>query len=132
MSALRARFLGADGGAAFGAELASLRFRAALAADGAGDLLDVALFGPVDGARLLLDLFARGRGLCGGHLLIEVGRAVLAEAGLLVPADRFTDPVAAAVALLEGRGDFRHRVLERRVVRGTADGALHFVGAVGD
>src|ERR1043165_9278375 len=61
--------------AAVGAELRALRLRAALAADGAGDLADVARLRPVDLARLLLDLLARGLGLRRGHLFVEVGRS---------------------------------------------------------
>jgi hypothetical protein len=70
--------------------------------------------------------------LRGGQLFVEIGCAGLAEAGLFVPADRLADPVAAARALLEDRGDFVNGILQRAVVRGTADGALHFVCAVGD
>src|SRR4051794_3221032 len=77
--------------AALLAELAALGFDAAVRADGAGDLRHVARLGPVDGARLLLHLLARGVGLRGSHLFVEIGRAVLAEAGLLVPADRLAD-----------------------------------------
>src|SRR6185436_724110 len=55
-----------------------------------------------------------------------------AEPGLLVPADRLADPLAAARALLEDRRDLADRVLQRRVVRGAADGPLHLVRAVGD
>src|SRR5204863_7424842 len=118
-------------GAAVLTELAPLRLRAALRADGAGDLRHVARLGPVDGARLLLDLVARRVGLRGGHLLVEVGRAVLAQPRLLVPADRFADPGAAARALLEDRRDLVDGVLPRAVVRAAADRALHFVRAVG-
>ena len=108
-----------------------MRLRAALAADRAGDLLDLARLRPVDLAGLCLDLLARGLGLRRRHLLVEVGRAGLAEPCLLVPADRLADPLAAARALLEDRRDLGDRVLQRRVVRGAADGALHLVRAVG-
>src|SRR2546430_2039159 len=105
MSATAALLFCVVRGAAFGTELAALRFCAAGAADGAGDLIDLARLGPVHLARFGLDLFARGFGLRCGHLFIEIGRAGLAEAGLLVPADRLADPVAAARALLEYRSD---------------------------
>src|SRR6202008_4415715 len=100
--------LGAGGfegerGAAVVTELAALRLRAAFAADSAADRSHVALFGPVDGTRFLVDLFARGLGLRGGHLFIHVGRARFAEPGFLVPAYRLANPVAAARALLERR-----------------------------
>src|SRR5258707_139407 len=74
VSASGARFLRRQSGAAFLAELAALRLHAALRADGAGDGGDVAGLGPVDRAGLFLDLLARGVGLRGGHLLVEVGR----------------------------------------------------------
>src|SRR5690349_16965979 len=105
VAALLAGALGAHGLAALGAALAALGLRAAALADRAGDVADVALLGPVHGPGLLMNLLARGLGLRGGHLLVEVGRAALAEAGLLVPADRLADPVSAARALLEDRRD---------------------------
>src|SRR5207248_1387464 len=46
--------------------------------------------------------------------------------------DRLADPVAAARALLEDRRDLVDGIFQRAVVRGTADGALHFVRAVCD
>src|SRR5258705_6167839 len=102
-------------GSAFGTELSALRFCAARCADGAGDLVDLALLRPIHLTRLRLNLFARGLGLRRRHLFVEIGRAGLAEAGFLVPADRFADPVAAARALLEDRGDFVDGILQRAV-----------------
>src|ERR1051325_3659330 len=96
VAASAARLLRRQRAAALLAELSALRLRAALRADRAGDLGDVARLRPVHLARLALHLLARGLGLRRGHLLVEIGRAVLAQPGLLVPADGLADPVAAA------------------------------------
>src|SRR5262245_56430975 len=130
LSAAAALLLRRQRRAALLAELAALRLRAALRADRAGDLADVARRRPVDRARLLLNLLARRFRLRGGHLLVEVGRAVLAQPRLLVPADRLAHPVAAARALLEDRRDLVDCFLQRAVVRAAADRALHLVRAV--
>src|SRR5262245_17119285 len=78
VAAAAARFLRRQRGAALLTELAALRLRAALWANGAGDFADVARLGPIDGTRLLVNLLARGLSLRGGHLFVEVGRAGLA------------------------------------------------------
>src|SRR5258707_7790594 len=103
MTALAALLLCGECRGALLAELAALGLRAAGGTDGAGDLGDVTRLGPVDFTGLGLNLLARGVGLRGRHLFVEIRCAVFTEAGLLVPTDRLTDPVPAARALFEDR-----------------------------
>jgi hypothetical protein len=113
-----------------GTELAALRFRAALPAHRGGRLGEIPLLRVVDVPRLLEHLVARRLRLRRRDLLVEIGRARLAQARLRVPADRLAHPLAAPRALLEGRRDLFHRRVEGRVVLRAGRHRLQLIGGL--
>ena len=66
-----------------------------------GTAEEIQVFGVVLRAGFGMDLLAGGQSLLGPQLLLLVGGAVFAKAGVGVPAHVGADPMAAARALLE-------------------------------
>jgi len=84
----------------------------------------------VDRAQLLGDLLRGDLRLLRGGLLGQIGRAVLAQLALIVPAHLGAHPVAASRALVKLRPDLLHRLPERAVPGLAAQAVLHELGGL--
>src|SRR5258708_5235828 len=106
-SAVSAEFLRRPGRrqgmAAVSAELPAAAGLAAVRARPGSLVAVVDVLRPVDVLDLAVQLLDLGLRLHARDLLVELGRALHAQAALVVPADGLADPLAAALALVEVR-----------------------------